>query len=232
MISIRSYFSLWLGVFLFGFTVAANADILYLKNGRSIEGIIKSEDSQNIELEVSGGTVKFDKNQIERIVKTSHRELESLRQKWETQKRGVEEKITSQRMEEESKPREVKFSKESRGIVLSVTLNKKVEATLILDTGASLIMLRRDIAGELGINLDRVTPDMKVQLADGRQVNAKHIVLDNVKVENVEAKNVEAAILLEETGSLGFDGLLGMSFLNRFNFRIDQKEKKLILEKF
>jgi len=90
----------------------------------------------------------------------------------------------------------------------------------------------RNIAEELGINLDNIKPDMKATVADGRQVDAKRIVLENVKVENVEADNVEAAVLLGEEGGVDIgDGLLGMSFLSKFNFKIDNKDKKLILEK-
>jgi clan AA aspartic protease (TIGR02281 family) len=101
-----------------------------------------------------------------------------------------------------------------------------------LDTGASLVMLSKDVAKKIGINLDKVKPDMKVIMADGRQANAKQIILDSIRVENVEAEKVEAAVLLDQTGELGFgDGLLGMSFLKKFNFKIDQKDKKLILEK-
>ena len=55
---------------------------------------------------------------------------------------------------------------------------------------------------------------------------------DVLEVQGVVAKKVEAAVLLDDTGGLGFgDGLLGMSFLKKFNFKVDQREKKLTLEK-
>jgi len=117
-------------------------------------------------------------------------------------------------------------------MTVAVRLNNKVDTTMVLDTGASLILLTRDVAEKLGYNLDRLRPNMKVQVADGRTVDAARIILDSVKVENSEAERVEASVLMEEKGNFGFeDGLLGMSFLKRFNFKIDLKEKKLILEK-
>jgi len=115
--------------------------------------------------------------------------------------------------------------------MVKATLNGKVEVQFHLDTGASIVMLRRSVAEKLGMNLSRVVPDMQAQIANGSKVNAKRIILESVKVENSEAKNVDAAILLDEAGDIGSDGLLGMSFLKRFNFKVDQKEKKLILEK-
>lgn len=217
---------------LFGFYTLVYADTLYLLNGRSIEGLIKSEDQDSIELEVGAGIVKFKKSEIGRIDKSSLEESELLRQKWERQKIETEKKILKQQLEEERKPKKVEFLQDSQSIILRVRLNKKVEASLVLDTGASLVVLRRKIAEKLGINLDGIKPDAKMTLADGRQINAKHIILESVEVEGVEARNVEATIMLDDSGNLNFgDGLLGMSFLKRFNFKVDHKDKKLILEK-
>jgi len=219
-------------IFLFGFVIVGYADTLYLKNGRTIEGIIKSEDNNTVELEVSGGVVKFQKNEINSISRSSTGESAALRQKWEKNRLETRGRISQQKREEEVKPKEVEFSKDSLGIIVRATLNKKVEADLVLDTGATLTMIRKNVAEKLGINVDRLKPDLKSILADGRQVNAKYIVLDSVRVENSESENVEACILLDDVaGQEMYDGLLGMSFLKRFNFKIDHKEKKLILEK-
>jgi len=51
-------------------------------------------------------------------------------------------------------------------------------------------------------------------------------------VQGVEAKGVGAVVLPEGAAfTRGEDGLLGMSFLRKFNFKIDHTTKKLILEK-
>lgn len=227
-----SKFNFILLIIPFIFIALAHADTLYLKNGRSIEGLIKSEDNDSIELEVYGGTVKFRKSEIENIRKSTLQESMALRQRWERQKKEYQQKLLNQQLEEESKPKKIEFSGESQNIILEAIINKSVKASLILDTGATMILLRKNIAEKLGINLDGVEPDLKARMADGRQVNAKFIVLESVKVQDVEANNVEASVLLDEVGDIEFgDGLLGMSFLKRFNFKVDQKEKKLILEK-
>jgi len=84
---------------------------------------------------------------------------------------------------------------------------------------------------KLGIDIGKLKNESKATMADGRQVNARFFILESVKVEGVEAQNV-AAIILPQEADIGYaDGLLGMSFLKRFNFKIDQKNKKLILEK-
>ena len=226
------YNQLLILVFLFNILGLAFADTLYLKNGRSIEGIIKNEDNEVVDLEVYGGSVKFMKSEIEKIEKASLEDSNALRQKWERQKIENQNKILGQQLEEGRRPKQIEFSQDTQNIILPVSLNNKLEVSLILDTGASLVVLRKNIAEKLGIDLNNVKPQAQLTLADGRQVNAKYIILESVKVENAEAKNVEAAVMLDDTGEAGLgDGLLGMSFLKRFNFKVDHRDKKLILEK-
>ena len=218
--------------FTLSFIALAYADTVYLKNGRTIAGIIKSENNDTVELEISGGVIKLNKAEIDKIKRASSANADLLRQKWEEQKKEVQEKISQQKLEQERKPRQVEIATVNQSIIVGALLNKKVECSLILDTGASVIMLRKGVAAELGIKLERIKPDAKLQLAYGRSVGGKYIVLESIKVENVEAKNVDAVILLDDVGDYQMrDGLLGMSFLKRFNFKIDQREKRLILEK-
>jgi clan AA aspartic protease (TIGR02281 family) len=217
----------------FSFTSGLNADTLHLKNGRTIEGLVKTEDENRLTLEVCSGAVTFDKSEIEEIEKSTPEQASAMRLKWEVQKQENQKKWTAQQIEEEAAPKKIEFSQDTQNIMLPVLLNNKVEAKLVLDTGASTVMLRKDIAKKLGIDTGTdLEPYAKVSLADGKQVNVKLVILKSVKVQGVEANDVEAVILSEE-GNIGFgDGLLGMSFLKKFNFKIDQKNKKLILEKF
>jgi clan AA aspartic protease (TIGR02281 family) len=209
------------------------ADTIYLKNGRKINGIVKNEEDGMVELEVGGGVVKFKSSEIEKMEISEIGERQQMREDWETQKQRMQEKIVQQQIEEAQQPKRVEFSRDSRGITLTVKLNKKADVRLVMDTGSALIVLRRSVAKKLGINLDNVTPDAKLIVADGRKVDAKLVTLTSVEVEGVEANGVQAAVMLEEVqgGLLYEEGLLGMSFLKRFNFKVDQRQKRLILEK-
>jgi clan AA aspartic protease (TIGR02281 family) len=215
------------------FAGIAHADMVYLKNGRAMEGIVINEDNRMIELEISIGTVTFQKSEISKIVKSALGDDAALRAQWKEDKR-IAEALRKKIIEEvEKKPKAVDFAKDKQSIIVDCLFDDKVSARLVLDTGASMVVLRNSVAEQLlGVNSARFIPDMKVRLADGRIVDAKFIVIGSIKVQGVEAKRVEACVLTSDAGGADMqDGLLGMSFLKYFKFTVDQKEKKLILEK-
>jgi clan AA aspartic protease (TIGR02281 family) len=233
---IRTKNKSWILIFflLFILTAKAEADTVYLKNGRTIEGIIKSETKDSVELDIGFGSVGFNKNEVERIYKSKPDETEAIRQKWGNDKIKREARIKEERRKIELQPKQIEVSRESGHIFVAAKLNKKIDVNLLMDTGASMIMLTRDTAERLGIKTDSGSAKdiIQLQVADGRKVNGKIVVLDSVNVQGVEVKNVEAAVLFEDIGDTSFkDGLLGMSFLNRFNFKVDYKSGKLTLEK-
>ncbi len=213
-------------IFLFSSTFfSVFADTIYLRNGRAMEGVIRQENESGIKLEVGFGTVTVEREEILRVERTEGSES-ALQEKWEEKKKfraKIDEELSAQ-------PKTVRYDQAAGHIIVSVLLNKKTRVLLLLDTGASLVILTNRIAQELGIDMNKLTGDLQLQLADGRRVLAKRVLLESVKVEDAEVENVEAAIIPTEIGG-GTEGLLGMSFLKNFNFRIDQDNKKLILEK-
>jgi len=222
---------LLIAVFLFSCCVQLQADTLYLKNGREAVGIIKNENERIVDLEVCSGAVQFTKSEIEKIEKSTPEELELMRQKCLKASIQNQKRLLRQQAENKTDVGEAEFSGESQIIIINTILNKKVKTALVLDTGASLVMLRKNIAEKLGIGPDKLKSDMEIQLADGSKAKAKYIILDSIEVQDKEAKNVEAAILLDDVKGADFkDGLLGRSFLKKFNFKVDYKNKKLTLE--
>lgn len=208
------------------------ADTIYLKNGREIDGIVRSESEGSVELEVCSGSVKFKRSEIDKIKRSGFLDQNLMRAGWERQKQANQENILQQQEEEERQPEEVELTSDSPNITIPAQLNGRVDVQLVMDTGSTLVVLKKEITEALNIKLDDPSPEVRLVLADGRQIHAKLITLESVKVEGVEAKDVEAAVMLDEITDPGFkDGLLGMSFLKRFNFKVDNREKKLILER-
>lgn len=234
-----------------------NADTIYLKNGRSIEGFIEKADDKSIDLEVGFGTIKIEKEQISIIHRSSPEESERIYEKWAKQRQKVKErdeeaklirenlqkeaatrqenKIVMQEPQKEPQEQEVEVSRRGRHIFVEAILNDEVYAALMLDTGSSYIVLSNKKGKELDIDTDFLTEDeegiMTLIMADGTNVKAKYVTLKSVSVQGVEVKDVGACVLLEDKPNTGFrDGLLGMSFLNKFNFAVDRENNRLALE--
>lgn len=223
-----------------GFVFASEvlADTVYLNNGRKVEGIIEKETPDSVTLNIGFGTVKFRREEISDIIMSTPNQRVAIRKEWETNRKLEEEKWQKKEegrkemsRQKEFAPKKVGFSESNDCIMVNALLNKKVTAELLLDTGASLVLLSKSVADELKKETKLIEGDViKMQLADGRKVNARLILLDTLSVEKAEASSIIGAVLLDSEEDIG-DGVLGMSFLSKFNFQIDNVEKKIILKK-
>lgn len=86
---------------------------------------------------------------------------------------------------------------------------KRIE--MIVDTGASTVVLRHEDAKRLGIDTRKLRYTVPVQTANGSSYAAR-VELDTILIGNVAIKRVEA--LIAKPGSL-HQSLLGMTFLSR-----------------
>jgi len=209
------------------------ADTIYLKNGRTIEGFIVEENPERIQVDVGFGRVGLKRNEIDNIYFSDEKDSGRLRDKWIRQKVASEKRRKEEELKEELAPKNVNITDDRGQIVVVALLNKKINATLILDTGASLVVIKDSVAKQLGIDTGSLKGVIKLRLADGRESAAKHAVLSSISVQGVEATNVDVAILSSDAQDPSLkDGLLGMTYLKNFSFKIDQKNKKLTLERF
>lgn len=211
------------------------ADIIYLKNGNKIEAFIRKEDDSTIECDVGFGIVKFRRGEVEQVYRSTPEESAALKRKWEEKKIENRKKEEQVRQAMEAAPKNAQVFQENGQMMVEAIVNKKVSVTLVLDTGATFVLLSHQAAEKLGIKTSG-TIDKKdiVQciLADGSKISARHVVLETLSVKGAEARNVDAAVLLSDIDDPKLkDGLLGMSFLKNFSFKIDVKNKTLVLEK-
>lgn len=94
----------------------------------------------------------------------------------------------------------------------------------LVDTGATSIALNDGHARRLGIDYRVSGRPLQVSTASGT-VRGWQVSLDRVKVGELEVLGVEAVVL---EGGSPTDSLLGMSFLNRVGWRVEQD--MLVLE--
>jgi clan AA aspartic protease (TIGR02281 family) len=232
-------------------TGASLADTVYLKNGNSIEGLVKRESPEFVELDVGCGTIQLSQKEISSISRSTPEESSQLQEKWKAEKQEAghrdviakeqrsqewekwkARKEQAKEAEEEEESQEVSVSPDKQHIIVDALLNAKVHAKFILDTGATFVVITPKIARDLGLESALIKEKIKLIVGDGRELEGKYTVLKSVSVQGVEASNIEAAILPDNIKEIGSaDGALGMSFLKNFSFRIDPKNNKLVLEK-
>lgn len=101
---------------------------------------------------------------------------------------------------------------------------RKADLTLLLDTGATHTMIYRHAVA--GLAIDRVEKSVG-QVAGGFLVRTYQVKLRYIKVGPWEAEDVEAVLMDHVGPDTAEQGLLGMDFLSRRDYRIDY-EKQLI----
>ena len=128
-------------------------------------------------------------------------------------------------------PKEVAYSLGPKGLGINAKLNNKVNVALYVNINARYVLLSQRVAEKLGIDVNTL-PTIYISVADKGELPAKYMILDSVEIDGVKENNIEAAFMLVDDWEDYFnDGLLGKSFLERFNFQVDEENNKLIFRK-
>lgn len=122
----------------------------------------------------------------------------------------------------------VRFLPVDGHILVPVVLNGFLEARVLVDTGAGITVLSRELARKLqleeetghSITLKTMAMDIKAQLA----------MLDSIQVGNLIQNNLHVAITDLSLGEdRKFDGILGMDFMNKYKIQIDNENSRILL---
>ncbi len=107
--------------------------------------------------------------------------------------------------------------------LVNVLIDAKTTTRLLLDTGASMTIVAPDLLRDLGYPLQGPLAGFNTA---GGVVRAPVVEISSMALEGVAVSPMTVGALNIE-GRVG--GLLGMDFLRRFEFRIDQDQELLIL---
>lgn len=122
-----------------------------------------------------------------------------------------------------------KFNPDIYSIFLEARLKSRVTAiaNLVLDTGASYVVLPWKLVNTIGIIID---PKKTLQITTATTVETvPKVIIPEMSVLGMPVKNVEA-VIKDLPPQSPADGLLGLSFLKHFKLTIDFKKGLLSLE--
>ncbi|MFC1880229.1 aspartyl protease family protein [Thermodesulfobacteriota bacterium] len=149
----------------------------------------------------------------ERLLQTQKLEEEERRKQAETDRQKMLEKT------------ETKVILEGNRILVPVMFNNngvELEVNLLLDTGASQIVLNRSVADQLTIiALNKGL----AQVAGGANIYTEYGKVDYVKVGPFTMEDAGVLIIAHEGAPVNYSGLLGMNFLKNVEYSIDYKNQ-------
>lgn len=108
----------------------------------------------------------------------------------------------------------IRVEKTGSSMLVNVRLNEIVTAPFLIDTGASDVVISASVAKELGLELDGARTG-RYSTANGI-VTQSLVNLESVNLGGAKAENVPATVSTSMTY-----GLLGLSFFNHFEYRVD-----------
>jgi clan AA aspartic protease (TIGR02281 family) len=113
-------------------------------------------------------------------------------------------------------------------VIVEATVCGREKCFMVVDTGATSVTISPSLVKVLGLS-DQLGKNVNATLADGTQTTGREVVIPQLSVVGMEVRGVNA-VVLDEPG-VGIDGLLGLSYLNHFDFHLDQQHpSKLILK--
>ncbi len=125
---------------------------------------------------------------------------------------------------------EIPFNNKAGLIIIKATI-KGNQYNFIFDTGAPCA-ISSELAHELGL-----TPDFFVNSIDakGNKEKAGFVEVEEIHIGDAKFMNIGAAIIdfkaIREIGCLAVDGIIGANLMRKIKWKINYKEKRLILSK-
>jgi clan AA aspartic protease (TIGR02281 family) len=117
-----------------------------------------------------------------------------------------------------------RIARRPNGVTMTRVEINGVEGTFIVDTGASFVTLTPGFAKKIKLQALGTGP-LELRTANGA-ISANLATIDSVKLDGLSASSVPAIVASKSVAD-GVDGLLGMSFLGRFNVAIGDRDIQL-----
>jgi clan AA aspartic protease (TIGR02281 family) len=124
----------------------------------------------------------------------------------------------------------VPVKRAGRSLTVQARLNGTHSARLIVDTGADITILSHEVARDLGVTPTSSSPTVTLNTVGG-SVRADVVRLGTIAVGSAEVRNVPVAVHTLPDAPPEVDGLLGLTFLDKFLVTLDAQKGELHLKK-
>lgn len=222
----RKCFAVFAMVFLSG-SAPARADTVTMEDGRTWKGLIVAHTERDLKLDLGFDVASLEKKKIVSFKCSDAAERGRLKKELDS-KRLRRDTLLSRR---DGGAREAPLINEGGHVFVEATLNGHAKARLFLDTGSTVTILTPEAAARAGLSMDDAGRPIEIVTSDGRKNPTKMLTLDSLSVGGAEVRHVDVVIVKHRNGKpLYGDGLLGVSYLSRFDFKIDYRRRVLVLE--
>jgi len=99
---------------------------------------------------------------------------------------------------------------------------KEIIIPLLLDTGASIIVLHKQFAEALNLVIEQKGLS---RMASGKVIQSELAKVDYIKLGPFRMESVSVVVIKHQGPPVKFSGLLGMNFLRNVNYKIDYKNQ-------
>lgn len=206
---------------------AACADTVVCDDGKTWNGLIVAENARAVEIDLGFDVARLERGRIVSIRRSGAAEAAGLRERLRLRR------LESERIRDRwrTSPKTIRTTFRDGHYYVEAWINGLGPLEMMIDTGASLTVLTSEAARRVGIGPGQALRRVDLQTADGRKHEAALVALASVRVDGAIGTAVPAAVMLEPSRGPEFkDGLLGMSYLSKFNFRIDNRAAQITLE--
>jgi len=124
---------------------------------------------------------------------------------------------------------DVPLTVHGEALLVEATLNSRFTGRFLVDTGASYVVLSKDVARKAKVK-GRTGGDRVRLLTANGAVEAVIGEVRKVEVGDAAARDVAVAVV-DDDPVPGLDGILGLSFLGRFTYTVDAEGGVLRLDR-